>query len=246
MERCFRCGISSERVPLYDAISDKEIVKICESCSIREHMPVIKRVEYSEKPEKMPTVRERLSYMSGINPKEKERITKSNEEDKKLRELANKRYKEEIASSNAKPDTAGEGGLVRNFHWIIMRARRSRHMTQKQLADMISEPEEAIKMAERGVLPRERERLVKKIETVLKIRISSLPEVPKVLPEPTPTEEIPEETEDEDFDLKSKENKWTIMDLIRFGRKKKKKPEEEDAENPETEELEFKREVSDK
>jgi len=61
--------------------------------------------------------------------------------------------------------------LVDNFHWFIMRARRSMKLTQSQLAKEIGESETTIKMAEKGILPDGDYRLVDKLETVLRIKI---------------------------------------------------------------------------
>jgi len=61
--------------------------------------------------------------------------------------------------------------MIDNFHWIIMRARRSKKLNQKQFAEAIEESEEAIKMAEKGVLPKNDFVLVNKIEDYLGIRI---------------------------------------------------------------------------
>jgi len=52
-----------------------------------------------------------------------------------------------------------------------MRARRAKKLTQKQFAEAIEESEEAIKMAEKGVLPKDDFVLVNKIENYLGIRI---------------------------------------------------------------------------
>ncbi len=60
-------------------------------------------------------------------------------------------------------------GMVDNFHWIIMRARRARKLTQKQFAEAIEESEEAIKMAEKGVLAKNDLVLVNKIENHLEL-----------------------------------------------------------------------------
>ena len=71
METCFRCGISSERTILYDAISSEGLVKICSNCNIRENFPILKK-SGAPPGEKRQTVYERLSTMSGFNQKERE------------------------------------------------------------------------------------------------------------------------------------------------------------------------------
>ncbi len=81
--------------------------------------------------------------------------------------------------------------LIDNFHWVIMRFRRQRKLTQEQFADAISEPVSAIMMAEQGVMPENDYILVRKIENFLGISLikdeakkltGSASPAPKVLP----------------------------------------------------------------
>ena len=111
-----------------------------------------------------------------------------------------------------KKETEGDSSLVRNFHWDMMRARRARHLTQEQLAEAIGESALAIKMAERGMLPREKERLVKKIENYLHIKIMNMP-VPAIpATQPEQTEEVP---------IEEIRKKFSIRDLFGLGKKEK-------------------------
>lgn len=218
METCFRCGISSERTILYDAISNKGLVKICSSCNIREGFPILKK-SGAPPEEKRQSVYERLSTISGFDKREREKheqeekMRKQNED---IKQVLDKRFKDEMMAGELKKDTT-DPSLVRNFHWDMMRARRMKHMTQEQLAEALGESVLAIKMAERGMLPREKERLVKKIENYLKIKIMNLP-----IPEPVVAQPNPEEVPIEEI-----KKKFSIRDL--FGFKKK----EEKGENPE-------------
>ena len=167
MNKCFKCGVSGERALLFDAISEKGIVKICRKCSFEEDIPIIKKSNLNyAKPENIPTVRQRLSNLSGTGMK-KDQIFKnkfSNKQDSHLREIVNKNF--EVQIKNKKP----RNDLVKNFHWILMRVRRAKKITQKQLAGEIAEPELAIKMAEQGVLP-EGYKLVNKLENYLGIKL---------------------------------------------------------------------------
>ena len=43
MEKCVVCGVSGEKVRLFDAICDGRMECICERCSIIENVPIIKR-----------------------------------------------------------------------------------------------------------------------------------------------------------------------------------------------------------
>ena len=43
MNDCFNCGVSGERIRLFDAISGKGIVKICKECASKENIPIIRK-----------------------------------------------------------------------------------------------------------------------------------------------------------------------------------------------------------
>ncbi|MCK4552672.1 hypothetical protein KAT80_00520 [Candidatus Pacearchaeota archaeon] len=183
MNKCFKCGVSGDRALLFDAVSEKGIVKICRKCSFEENIPIIKYLK--EKTEKRPTVYERLSRLSGIEIKSEKETpppTRMTSEDEGLGV-----YPKGARTSNKVPSGEGKNfsknvlgsigeksfGMVDNFHWIIMRARRAKKLTQKQFAETIEESEEAINMAEKGVLPKNDFVLVNKIENYLGIRIKN-------------------------------------------------------------------------
>jgi len=160
MDKCFKCGVSGDRALLFSAISEKGIVRICRKCSFEEDIPIMKYMK--EETEKRPTVYERLSRLSGVEAKsEKEKVDEQNEA---LRKIADENFSKSVLDENP-------SGMVGNFHWIIMRARRAKKLTQEQFAEAIEESEEAIKMAEKGVLPKNDFVLVNKIENYLGIRI---------------------------------------------------------------------------
>lgn len=223
METCFRCGASSEKTILYDAISDEGLVKICAHCNIRENFPILKK-SGAAPAEKRQTVYERLTTMSGFDKKEREmhnreeQMKKQNED---IKQVMDKRFRDEMMTADLKKETAADSSLMRNFHWDMMRARRAKHMTQEQLANAIGESELAIRMAERGILPREKERLVRKLENYLKIRISNVPEGSL---NPAPATPAPEEVPIEEI-----KKKFSIRDLLGF-KKKAEKEEKEDEE----------------
>ncbi|MBU0958603.1 MAG: hypothetical protein KKB31_01530 [Nanoarchaeota archaeon] len=183
MSECYRCGISGERTRLFDAISGEGIVKLCSNCSGDENIPVIKRPTDVQlyKAEKGPSVYERLSRVVGVDPKEhKEQFgiegVKKKEERKSeeitLRSIVDRNYERRMEDKGInieKKQTRTD--LIHNFHWIIMRSRRMRKLTQKQLAEKIGESELAIKMAEQGTLALGDNKLVKKLEDFLGIRI---------------------------------------------------------------------------
>ena len=178
MTECFKCGISGNKVALFKVISKEGIVKVCSKCMQKEKMPIMKDYNLSEVidvgdvEEEVPkkrSVYERLMAMSGIKFKEKaskekeELMEKQNEE---LRKLVEENVKSRVDNENQRRDD-----LVENFHWMIMRARRSKHFTRKELAKKIGEPELSIKLAEEGVIPITANRLIYKLENYLQIKI---------------------------------------------------------------------------
>ena len=148
--------------------------------------------------------------------------------------------------------------LIPNFHWVIMRARRAKKLTQKQLAENLGEPESLIISAESGVILNNADSLVRKLENYLGIKIRNIEspytsDVSKDLA--VGTNEDPAlrearerfEREEGSFDKETTEN-LTISDLqeinkkkesegkgglFSFFRRKKKKSQEEAVPNPE-------------
>jgi ribosome-binding protein aMBF1 (putative translation factor) len=168
--RCFKCNISNEFEMLYDVITKEGIIKLCDKCSRSEDSPIIRKptIFQLKEVERVPTVYERLSKVAGIDTSKK-RNEKPNyliNQETNLRLLVDKNYSEKIRAT-----TKPRSDLVNNFHWIIMRARRNRKLTQKQLADLLGEPEAAIKLAEEGILPGDN-KILNKIENFLKIDLS--------------------------------------------------------------------------
>ncbi len=179
VDECFRCGITSDRVKLYDAISKEGIVKICRTCNEEEGFPLINRpttyqLKEAENYEKK-SVYDRLSKVAGLNPEEHRRRISTGRDKEELMEKQNTTLRD-IVDQNYKRTLSEEkkvySDLIDNFHWAIMRARRSRKLTQKQLGVEIAESEAAIKMAEEGVLPSDSDRLINKLESFLGIKLS--------------------------------------------------------------------------
>ena len=207
MEECFRCHILETRALLLDAVLPDGIVKICGRCSTEENIPIITKSPFP-KVEKQQTVRERLSKISGVYIEENKpfEIKKKDE----LRDLVNENY---IFKEN--PELKKE--LIHNFHWVVMRARRMKRLTQEQLAREIHEPEIVIHKIEKGFAPGRIE-IIRKLEDYLNIRIR----------EDVEDEKIPEIVKD-DFDKKSFDT-LTIADLQEMKKKResemiKKEPE---------------------
>jgi len=183
---CFKCGVSESQKRLFDAISRGGITKVCEDCGYEANLTIIKKPTTFQlkEAEKRKTVYQRLSSAAGIDPEKVDfsnpiKTTTEKAEEITLKDLVDKNFNKGLAKdSKPRPD------LVRNFHWIIMRARRSKKLTQEQLAKELQESEAAIKMAEKGVLPEDDNILISKLESFLSIKISK-----KVIQEPVPKPE---------------------------------------------------------
>jgi len=161
------CGMPMSHARLFDAVFNEGIVKICEECSIKEKVPIIRKPTTFQlkEAERKQTFYEKLSGFSGIKPRE-ENFQRRVEDEVSLREIVERNFKEKV------PEGLGNRPeLKTNFHWIIMRARRMKKLTQQQLARELQESETAIKMAEQGRLPEDDYKLVNKLEIFLGIKI---------------------------------------------------------------------------
>jgi len=168
---CSICGISGKKARLLDVISPKGIVKVCEVCSEAEDMPVLRRPTTFQlkESEKKPRIHDMLSSAREKKKESLEELEKKSEKaetEVTLKEIADRNYERRVSQEKKpRPD------LVDNFHWIVMRARRLKKLTQEQLAEEILESTSAIKMAEKGILPEDDYRLVNKLESFLGIKI---------------------------------------------------------------------------
>jgi len=191
---CSVCGVSREKVRLLDAISSEGIVKICEACSKAEDMPILRRpttFQLKEAEKKSPI----YTRYTRLSPAKLEKTETT------LKEVVDKNY-EIVVSKEKKP----RPNLVDNFHWIIMRARRLKKLTQEQLANEISESTAAIKMVEQGILPEDDYRLVNKLEGFLGINlVKDVSKATLSIPEKSPARIIK-------FDTKTMQD-LTIADL---------------------------------
>lgn len=162
MEQCYRCEKTEKEVRLSDAIYENEIVKICERCAILEGIPIIKKPTTSQlkDSERSYSVYQRLKRISGLVKKEEKHESILDQ----LRKLEEHPELEE-------PEEKRPFNLIENFHWQVMRARRNRGLSQKQLGWAIGESEMAIKMIEKQELPEDADKLIRKLEQFLQIRL---------------------------------------------------------------------------
>src|SRR3989344_2568489 len=182
MEECFICRISDNKVRMFDAIHPLEgVVGVCEKCALDEHLPIIRRpttFQLKEAERRQP-VYERLARRAGIDPEKHLAETRARQE----REIRSKRTElsgqevslKEIVEKNLKFKKSEQKkpreDLIDNFHWVIMMARRKKHMTREQLAEAISESPVIIEMVEKGMLPEDDYRIVNKLESYLDIKL---------------------------------------------------------------------------
>lgn len=162
---CFKCGGNS--LGVIEVISNKPkegIIWVCRKCAGAEGLVELKRPNLNKLKE-IESVDKVESFRKGVEDF-KPVPSKSIPEDVTLRELVEKNYSSKIVSGDRPKD------LIRNFHWIIMRERRKKKLTHEQLAEAIGESETAIKMAEKGVLPSDGNKLIQKIEAFLGIYLA--------------------------------------------------------------------------
>lgn len=161
MEKCSRCGRTEQEVRLFDGIYVNDMTRICEKCSLIAGIPIIKRpstgqLKSSEKPY---GVRERLMRMNHLDSQNKSEKSPYEE----LKELENQPELERPEDLVFK--------LVDNFHWIIQTERRRKGLTTKQLADVLHESENAIKLLEKKIVPSKAMDLIRALEQFFKISL---------------------------------------------------------------------------
>ncbi len=191
MEHCYKCGISDAQALLSDVILPDKIDKICRRCSHEDGLPLITKTNITEETEPRLTVRERLSRLSKIPIKNVSENTDLKREETKLKEIVNRNFRRTVGDTSVRED------LVDNFHWFIMRARRSQHMYQKELAEEIKESEDLVRMAERGTVSSLD--VVRKIEIALSIRLRKIMDY-----------ENPEELDHSEFEIKESSDKFSL------------------------------------
>jgi len=182
---CTKCGAPDELAKLFDVISGEGIVKICQRCLSYENSPIIRKPteEQINSVNKSEPMYKRLSNAAGLDPEKH----KANLEFNKKQDLVKKQevtlrdlVEQKFDSFVKEEDKEKREDLVDNFHWTIMRARRSKKMTVTQLAKEVGESERSIKLAEQGVLPEDNYNLAIRLEELLGISILK-PEVAEEL-----------------------------------------------------------------
>jgi len=225
MRECYFCGISEEKAILYEVIGKEGVVPVCRRCYFKENeMPVVERRD----PNKIPqaTVRERLAKMNNLSvEREIPKAPRRTLHDVSLNDLIEKNYRKNLSEVRVEPTD-----LVPNFHWVVMRKRRQFKISQKELAERISEPAVAIEFLEKGILPQEYETLIKKVEEALKIQLFK---EPKKFVAPVSVDELPEDLTVGEVKEGKKQGFFSKL----FGKKKLEVPEQDGEEKKEEEEV---------
>ncbi len=240
MERCARCRVRADEIQLYDAIYESRVAYLCERCSIIENIPILNRptTEQLKESEKGVGVYERMKKIAGIPETKKEDV------------LLNKERLVEIEKNPSLESPKEQSiNLIEHFHWEIMKNRRRKGLSQKQLAEQIGESEFSIEMLEKAMIPKNPENIIRKLEQFFHIKLKKIDEIDLILkkpdekpvlldesgnplesiPEPKPEsdneeDEVPIELEDfekEDFDFsKINTDRVRISDLMKLHRKR--------------------------
>lgn len=155
---CFVCG---DECKLFGVVCTKGIVNVCLDCAQKENMPFVHKptaaqlVESAKKPWAF-DARKRFEHLK--NPE-------LAVQEGGLRKMVERNYGIISKKTESRTD------LIDNFHWILVRMRRSKKLTQEQFAKEIEESVTAIKMAEQGIIPKSSNELVNKLERALGIRL---------------------------------------------------------------------------
>ena len=133
MTYCERCRVSEEKVRMFDAIYNNQMVFLCERCAIIENVPIVKRPDSAQLKNSERTVR--MFERKQVNlPVKKDTFFRED----KLREL-DRNPTQELPDRNRL-------NLIDNFHWELMRIRRRKGYSHKQLAEAIHESVIALEM----------------------------------------------------------------------------------------------------
>ena len=166
-KRCERCGITQDRAQIFDAITDFELMRICERCAIIENIPLIKKPDTQQLKqfEKNISVNQRLRNLQGMREQPQKKSQTFFREDK-LKEL-DKNPAKQLAERD-------KLNLIDNFHWELMKIRRRKGYSHKQLAEILGESALVLEMIEKGRLPDNSENIIRKLEQFFQIRLRKI------------------------------------------------------------------------
>ena len=172
MEKCVRCNIGGNEVRLFDAIYEGRMGSLCERCSIIENIPIIKKPEISQlrDSEQGVGVYSRMKRLSGIKDSEKEDTF-----------FIEDRLNELNENPGLEVPEKDKLNLIEYFHWEIMKNRRRKGLSHKQLAETLGESEIAIQMIEKAKIPENAEQLIRKLEQFFQIKLKKITETERFL-----------------------------------------------------------------
>ena len=167
MSKCFKCGVSGEEVRLLDAVGTGGLVLVCEDCAEKEEIPVLKRpttfqLKNSENSEYRPFRERRYKELGRPMPPSEKQIKTNRVESRSssktpeltLKDILDRNMKKKHGvDTNVKKEIRRPINLLENYHWIVMNARRKKHLTPSQVGEAIGESESVVRMVERGMLP---------------------------------------------------------------------------------------------
>ena len=159
MESCYKCEVPENRAFLFEVVHPEGIKKVCRKCSFIENFPMIRKKLANDESDRHEIIR---THSKETQPF----VKKPSDEEVSLRNLVESNFKK-----NFNEDLNLKNSLVDNFHWIVMRARRMKHLTQAHLAKELKEPEITIQTIEKGFIPEKSKELITKLEIYLGINI---------------------------------------------------------------------------
>jgi len=155
--KCVMCQTEGE---LVNAIAKDEIIEVCKNCADKNDLPIIQKPtqEQVNRSSRFLPIHNRIAF-SIETPGVKQKIETT---------TTNKELEKMVIQNSTKKDYSD---LVDNFHWHIQQARRFKKISQKQLSELIGEPEVLISMAEEGKLPEDYDKLISKLEQYFRIQL---------------------------------------------------------------------------
>jgi len=172
VEKCVRCNVNGDEVRLFDAVYEGKMGSLCERCSIIENIPIIKKPNASQlrESEKGLGVYSRMRRLTGIRD--------SQEEDTFFVE---DKLKELDENPSLETPEKNKLNLIEHFHWEIMKNRRRKGLSQKQLAETLGESEVVIQMIEAAKFPENAEQLITKLEQFFQVKLRNISDTERFL-----------------------------------------------------------------
>jgi len=137
-----------------EAIEEGRIVKVSESYAQKERLPILRK----------PSVGQMQKTYSQLPPK-----TKESDYEKQLE--MNLKIRKEMEKPPSWQEKQVLSSLIDNFNWHILKERKRKGLTRKQLARLIGIPENNLRIIEYGRLPSNDFVLIHKIQEALEINL---------------------------------------------------------------------------